>query len=109
MRATRHWGGGGTGATNREHVARGTLSAGWLLCDKSPFVLTEERISNLQLLQMKSAGASGPRPGRPGNSHCFSCVSADNTTLFRDSGAACRGKESHLSTKEDIQGTSQQR
>lgn len=41
---------------------RGTLSAGWLLCDKSPFVLAEERLSNLQLLQMKSAGLSTPCP-----------------------------------------------
>lgn len=42
---------------------RGTLSAGRLLCDKSPFVLAEERISNLQLLQMKCAGSSTPCPG----------------------------------------------
>lgn len=54
----------GAEATNPEHVARGTLSAGWLPCDKSPFVLTEERISNLQIVQMKSAAPSVPCPGR---------------------------------------------
>lgn len=74
------WGWGAEG-TNPEHVARGTLSAGRLLCDKSPFVLTEERIPNLQFLQMKSAGPSARARG----GHCFSCISADNMTSFQDS------------------------
>lgn len=63
---------------------RGTLSAGWLLCDKSPFVLAGERISSLQLLHLKSAGPSARALGRPGNRHNFSCISADNRTLFHD-------------------------
>lgn len=41
---------------------RGTLSAGWLLCDKSPFVLAGERISSLQLLQLKKCWFKRPCP-----------------------------------------------
>lgn len=82
----KHHGGIHPKATNPEHMSRGrTLSAGWLLCDRGPFVLTEERISNLQLLQVKSAGLSALSLGRGSSgsggawdNRYFSCTSADN-------------------------------
>lgn len=88
--------GGGVGpkATNPEHVARGTLSAGWLLCDKSPFVLTEERISSFQLLQMKSAGPSS-RPcawGGPGTATVLAAFPLIIRLCFMTPELPARGK-----------------